>query len=168
MRIPRRSFAALAALLLAAACGAPAPKSEPAPSPAADPVAAIEPLYAPYVENKNIPGLLESAPWTDEVRGLLQQAMDRSNALNEPLPVVDFDPIVDAQDWQITEMRASLKTPPADGRAQVTVQFKNFGQDVALTYDLKEEGGGWRVDNITGANWNLRQLIADSGAPVAQ
>jgi Protein of unknown function (DUF3828) len=145
----------LAALLLAA-CGGP--------EPGADPVSTVEPLYAPYVAGENPPmDLLEKAPWTAETRELLRRALELSNQRNEPLPAIDFDPIVDGQDWEITDVAVALTEEPADGKAEVTASFKNFGENVSLIYELKEEGGGWRVDNIRGAHWTLRQLLADSG-----
>ena len=47
--------------------------------------------------------------------------------------------------------------------AQVRARFKNMGEDVAVKYDLVRQGGGWRIDNIEGKHWTLRQLLADAG-----
>lgn len=155
MRMGRRLVLAILAASALAACGGP--------TPGADPVATVEPLYAPYLANENPKSLLESAPWTTELRGLLERAIDLSEQRNEPLSVNDFDPIVDAQDWQITDLTVELTKPPEDGRAEVVAHFKNYDEDVAVTYDLREEGGGWRVDNMSTPNWSLRQMLADLG-----
>jgi Protein of unknown function (DUF3828) len=151
----RRSIAALVIGLVVAACAAP--------KPGADPVSAVAPLYERYVAKQNPPGLLELAPWTRELRGLLSRAGELSEQRNEPNAVVDFDPIVDGQDWEISDVEVTLAAPPADGRAEVVARFKNFGQPVQLTYEMREEDGGWRVDNIRGAHWTLRQMLADLG-----
>jgi Protein of unknown function (DUF3828) len=153
MRLLRRAIPALILALGVLACAAP--------KPGADPVAAVAPLYDRYVANQNPPGLLDLAPWTHELRGLLARAMDLSKQQDEPNAVVDFDPIVDGQDWQISDVQVSISKPPADGRAEVVAHFKNFGQPVQVTYELRQEDGGWRIDNIRGEHWTLRQMLAD-------
>lgn len=134
-----------------------------APAPGADPAATVEALYEPYLENRTAGPLRESAPLTEELRALMRRAEEASNASGEPMAAVDFNPIIDGQDWELSDVSVELVAPPADGRAQVRANFQNFGEDVALTYDLRDQDGGWRIDNISGKNWTLRQLLADEG-----
>ena len=153
MRFNRRFV--LASLAALPGCG---------PRAGADPVGTIAPLYAPYVAKQNPPSdLLQKAPWTGEMHALLGRALAKSREDDEPLGAIDFDPIVDGQDWEITDLRVEQTKAPDGGRAEVTAHFKNFGENVTVTFDLKQEGGGWRVDNIRGAHWTLRQLLADDG-----
>ena len=151
MILNRRVFVVAAAAL--AACTRAAP--------GADPVATVQPLYTPYVENRNPPDLLNAAPWTPELRGLLERARDTGR--RRGVAVIDFDPIIDGQDWTIDAVGVTLSAPPADGRAEVTAHFNNAGDDVSVVYDLVEVDGGWRVDNIRTENWSLRALLASAG-----
>lgn len=152
MFMSRRFFAAVAAAALAACSQA---------QPGADPVATIQPLYTPYVEDRNPPGLMDAAPWTPEMRVLLQRAREHAREANEP--VVDFDPIIDGQDWDIDAVSVTLTSPPQEGRAEVSARFSNAGDDVTVIYDMVEADGGWRVDNIRTDHWSLRALLADAG-----
>ena len=138
-----------------AACSGPAAGN--------DPVALVEGLYQPYLHNQNPKLLEEAAPLTDELRGLMKQARDLSEQRDEPNAVVDFDPIVDAQDWQITDLKVELAEPIEGDHASVRATFKNMGEEVTQTFTLLKQGGGWRIDNIEGKHWTLRQLLADLG-----
>ena len=148
----RRIFVALAGFVLAACSQA---------QPGADPVATIQPLYAPYIEGRNPPTLLDAAPWTPELRALLQRAQAMSRDSGEP--VIDFDPIIDGQDWDIDAVAVTLVAPPAEGRAEIAARFTNSGDDVAVIYDLVEADGGWRVDNVRTETWSLRAILASAG-----
>jgi hypothetical protein len=151
MLVHRRHFIALTAAL--AACSRAAPGG--------DPVATIQPLYAPYIENRNPPALLDAAPWTPQLRALLQQAREAERDRGEP--IIDFSPLIDGQDWEIASVSVTLTSPPADGRAEVTAHFNNLGSDTRVIYDMVEAGGGWRVDNVRTDHWTLRALLAEAG-----
>ena len=152
MFMRRHIVIALAGLALAACSQA---------QPGADPVSTVQPLYAPYVEDRNPPRLLDAAPWTPELRALLQRAHEMGADAGEP--VIDFDPIIDGQDWEIDAVAVTLKAPPAEGRAEVAARFNNSGDDVEVIYDLVEADGAWRVDNIRTENWSLREILASAG-----
>ena len=152
MVLNRRAFVVTAAAALVACSQA---------APGADPVATVQPLYAPYVENRNPPELLNAAPWTPELRGLIERARDLGR--QRETPVIDFDPLIDGQDWHIEAVAVTLTSPPAEGRAEVAARFNNAGDDIEIKYDLVEVDGGWRVDNIRTENWSLRALLASAG-----
>lgn len=151
MHLIRRTFLAMAAAWLIAC----------APPPGADPVATVEPLYQPYLSGRNPPDLESAAPWSDEMKGLLAKMEDAAG--DQAAPVLDFDPLIDGQDFEVTNLAVSVEQPPADGRSVAKAEFKNFGEDVIVHYDLVEQGGGWRVDNIRTRSWNLRELLANAG-----
>lgn len=152
----RNTLAALAMLALAACSGA---------SPGADPASTIQTIYTPYIEDRNPPDLLSAAPWTPEMRALLEESLERSQ---DGEPIIDFDPFIDGQDWQIDTVAVTLTSPPNEGRSEVTARFVNAGEDVQVVYEMREADGGWRIDNIRTEHWSLRALLADQGiAPSA-
>ncbi len=75
---------------------------------------------------------------------------------------LDFDPIVNGQDYEITDLHVTPKGgTEKDAVAEVT--FKNFGEPVTLTYDLVLQDSAWRIDNIVSkdkdAPWILTELL---------
>lgn len=72
-------------------------------------------------------------------------------------PLLDGDPFVDAQDWEITEPVVTVQT--GDGKAATaTAVFKNFGEAVTVRYILVMTPKGWRIDNIIWKEGDLRGL----------
>lgn len=75
---------------------------------------------------------------------------------------LEFDPVVDAQDMQVTGLEVSVLSEEGD-EAVVDARFKNFGEAKTLTYVLVVEDAQWKIRNIikdTGENtWELRQLL---------
>ena len=149
-------------MIIALAVGAIAACSQA--QPGSDPVSAIQPLYEPYIQDRNPPSLLDAAPWTAEMRDLLQRERQHQRDGNEP--ILDFDPLIDGQDWDIDAVSVTLTQPAADGRAEVTATFNNAGEDTRIVYDMVEANGGWRVDNVRTENWSLREILASGGIAV--
>ena len=76
---------------------------------------------------------------------------------------IDFDPYVDGQDYEITDL--VIGTPDISGdNAIVDVTFKNLGEPRALTYDLVFEDGSWKVDDVASTlgdfPWRLTEIFA--------
>ena len=158
--------------VLACACSPQAPAPE-APAPqitepqaavtATDPAEMVKALYAPYLANdRTARDVLEMAPWTDELRALLEKAMTLSK--NEV--ILDADPIIAAQDWQLSNLEVSADAPPMSGRSVVTAKFHNLDKDVTVQYDLLDVNGAWRVDNIRSGDWDLRNNLVTGIAEV--
>ncbi|MGE0742440.1 MAG: DUF3828 domain-containing protein [Hyphomonadaceae bacterium] len=163
-----RGFALALALAGAAlgACSRQAEKGE-APVEAAveypDPAAAIRPLYDPYiVEGEAFPAFEQQAPWSRDLWTSLEAMMVRSNARNEP--ILDFDPVIGAQDYQLAGLDVTTEAVVPNSHAVVRARFSNLGQSEEILYDLVWEGEAWRVDNIRGADWDLRAIAADEPA----
>ncbi|MET3898592.1 hypothetical protein ABIB57_002541 [Devosia sp. UYZn731] len=60
---------------------------------------------------------------------------------------LDFDPFIDGQDWQITDLQIGAAGIAGD-YASADVSFKNFGEERTLSYDLVKEDGGWKIDDV--------------------
>jgi hypothetical protein len=71
--------------------------------------------------------------------------------------LLDFDPFVDAQDWDITNLDIALDDT-APGKATATVKFTDFDKPVTVRLDLTKIKNDWRIADIT---W-LRDGKADS------
>lgn len=79
-----------------------------------------------------------------------------SKRKNEP-PVLNGDPFIDAQDWDIKNVRISVSQENSAG-ATATVQFNNAGQERTVRHDLVRTAYGWRIDNIRWREGTLRGL----------
>jgi hypothetical protein len=62
--------------------------------------------------------------------------------------LLDFDPFVDAQEWDISDFDIAVTdTAPASARA--TVKFVNLGKETTAVLDLVKIKNEWRVGDIT-------------------
>ena len=60
---------------------------------------------------------------------------------------LDFDPLYNAQDTQIT--RFQIAKPVLKGAdASVLVSFLNFGQPARITFEMHQGTAGWKITNI--------------------
>lgn len=162
----RELMLALSAAALAACTPPQAEKSEtPAEGARAvtDPAAVIRPLYDRYMTpDAQFPDFREQAPWSDSLWSLLSAMMRRSEQINEP--ILDFDPIIGAQDYQLSNLNVANEAISEGSHAVVRVTFNNATTPTNIIYDLIWEGDRWRVDNIRGEGWDLRQIAAAPNA----
>ena len=61
--------------------------------------------------------------------------------------VLDFDPFVDAQEWDITDFDIAA-ADFAPGGARATVRFVNLGKETTVTLDVVKIKTDWRVSDI--------------------
>ncbi len=155
---------------VAAACSRESAKAPPDPAPATrpDPAAVIRPLYGRYMTpDATFPPLEDQAPWSASLRTRLLAMMARSELINEP--ILDFDPLIGAQDYELTDLAVSTDGVVYGSYAVVRAGFTNLGVQQNILYDLVWENGEWRVDNVRGADFDLRQIaesgVASSAAP---
>ena len=161
----------LAAITLVACQPTPQKPAE-APPPAtatqaSAPADVIRPLYDRYLRPTDPavstwPALEDQAPWSADLRAKLVAMIARSNAINEP--ILDFDPIVDAQDGTTANLNVATDSVVENSHAVVRATFTQENQPREILYDLIWEGGGWRIDNIRTPQWDLRR-IATEGPP---
>jgi len=86
-------------------------------------------------------------------------------ALRKEASTLDFDPFVDAQDWDIAAYDVAVSDKGAD-RATATVTFNNFGKAKTVMLDLIKIKSDWKISDIAWTpheNPNtLRSLYAHS------
>lgn len=147
---------AMQACLVAAAALAFAASAE-----TASPQAFIEGIYRTYLD-KNGKGI-----WFANdaiIRGYfappLAQAMIADFAEAEKrgeVPLLNGDPFIDAQDWEISNLRIAVKPTGAD-TAVAIVAFVIFNEARTVTLDLVNTRAGWRIAEIRSPSGSLRAL----------
>ncbi len=96
----------------------------------------------------------------------LQALIDKDAAEGE-VGRLDFDPIVDGQDWEIGGLKMK-EVYRSGGEARVRADFANFGEPRNLLFSLVREDGEWRIDDIAETlppRWTLSKIL--TGAPDA-
>jgi hypothetical protein len=144
-------------LLLVAAVSSSAAAAEPSPT---DVVTGIYRIYAGpkgdyqagSIEDKRIAVL-----FTTSLRKALAAMNARSRKSNEP--ILDFDPVTDSQDPQVERLSIA-----AASDSVVAATFFSGAVKHVVKYDFKPEGGGFKIDDISGGSgadaWDLRRIIA--------
>jgi len=66
---------------------------------------------------------------------------------------LDFDPFVDAQDWDIAAFNVVMNDKGPD-RASATVQFNNFGKSQTVVLELVKIKSEWKISDIS---WTPRE-----------
>jgi hypothetical protein len=131
-----------------------------------DPVALITALYKTYQENT--PALGGSAePGLPHIYSPRLQALIDKDQKETPEGMVgriDWDVIVDGQDWQLSALKIALVSKSAT-RAEVRATFKNFDTPNNMLFDLVLEGGHWRIDDIQKTlkpRWIMSKILMDA------
>jgi hypothetical protein len=121
----------------------------------------VETIYKRYL-GKNTPGPDLSTRealdlyFTPSLADLIEKDAKEAEKLQEA-PLLNGDPFVDAQDWEITDPVVTIQEAAAD-RATATVTFKNSGKAVTVRLALLLTPKGWRTDDIFWSEGNLRGL----------
>jgi uncharacterized protein DUF3828 len=119
----------------------------------------VEAIYAAY-KGKNANGILLD---TDAaVRRYFEPKLaaliikDRRDARGE-IGKLDFDPFIDAQDWEIDTVDIALREVAPD-KTSATVSFKNLGEPHSVVLDLVKLKAGWRIADIT---WDRKHALGE-------
>jgi hypothetical protein len=147
----RRKFLLSAALLSAAlsARATPLSAASAADASAHDFVAAI---YDTYVSKDHNGLALDSDA---KLRRYFEPSLaalmlkDRHLAARRgEVGTLDFDPFVDAQDWEISNLAIAVEDA-GPGKAKATVKFKNADQASVVSLELIKIGNAWKISNVT-------------------
>ncbi len=129
----------------------------------ASPLSFLEQIYKVYRDNNNAKGIDYSKP--DNVRRYfappLAKAMlkDMADAKKkDEVPLLNGDPFIDAQDWEIASLKIEMKPGATRRNATGVVTFTNAKEPKALTLDLVKTGDGWRIAEIKAPSGSLREL----------
>jgi hypothetical protein len=81
---------------------------------------------------------------------------DRKNSGDEA-PTLDGDPFIDAQDWELKNLKVVVVDTGPD-KAAATVTFTNFNEARTIKLSLVRSGGQWKVHDINWGRATLRGL----------
>ena len=148
-------------LLLAFCAAAAMAFGGPALAQGASPKAFVEQLYQPYLK-KGFKGMNTSKPAI--LRRYFEPALaaaiikDRAAAAKRnEVPTLNGDPFIDAQDWEIANLKIDMK--PMGGKAAAAVAYTNFKEPRTVTLDLVKTPAGWRIAEIKAPSGSLRELF---------
>lgn len=127
-----------------------------------DAVAFIVAIYQSYKTDR---------PGVEQMYSQRLQALINKDASETPEGMVgriDWDVIVDGQDWRISKLDIQIVSQTND-TALVRATFDNFDAPRNLLFDLVREDGHWRIDDIQETlkpRWTMSKILSD--APDAQ
>jgi hypothetical protein len=133
-----------------------------APGRAADPAAEalLKGIYANYVgpDSKGVDftSPVEAARIFPPDLAALIAADVAESAMSDDVGRLDFDPFVDAQDWQVKSVDVKVEDAPdsaADSTggteiADATASFDNFDETHTVRFALVKTAAGWRIADI--------------------
>jgi len=112
----------------------------------------IRSFYPP--DNPNAP----EARYTSRTAELWDQCFKRANANGDAC--MDFDMFVQGNDFDLSDVTAEQISGDAK-QAVVRAQFKNFGKDETVIFNLIHDDQGWMIDEITSGCNKLTELLQD-------
>lgn len=172
MRLFRPSWAAAVFAALVAAAFVPAFAR------GADASRFIELIYAHGHEDAVWSQWLRSAKrggwFSRDLTALWNKCDARASQSKDPIGPLDFDIATNSQlGWDFFKGFAVSVVSQNNGHAVVDVRLKTdantvppkFDSDNVIRYDLVQEGGAWKIDDvhstIDGKPWSLRDLLKD-------
>ena len=122
--------------------------------PFASPQALLEDAYSSYSTNDFPDDPL--AYYSSRLKGLWANAEGKLS--EDEVGAIDFDPFINAQDYELTDLAIGAPERQADGRVNVPVSFANMGGRQSMGFTVVEEKGGWLVDDIaaTTPGWEFQ------------
>lgn len=127
------------------------------------PKALLEAFYAPYLSDTIAD---DDSGFRSAALNALYQADAEATPEGE-MGALSFDPYVDGQDFQLSDLVVGEPAISGDS-AVVVVQFKNFGNPLQLTYELVQEDGGWKINDVVQADGEYPYRLSEIFASAAQ
>jgi hypothetical protein len=127
----------------------------------ADPVALVRAIYAGYERDK--PAAWYDRPYSARLKKLID-ADQKSAHKTGDAGHFDWDPIINAQDWKLTDIQISLVSQTA-GQAVVDASFHNLDSDQHMRFDLVLQAGKWVIDDLQSLNkprWTMSKILKDA------
>ena len=127
------------------------PPDQP-PSCASDPVAMVRGAYAPYLSGQSPAPLSRATCWSAKLQGAIAAAEQQAEASGKC--VVCFDPLVDAQDYELD----ALMIERASDR-EVIAHFTNHGRPQSIHWTLDGPPDALRVVDLHTDRWRLSERL---------
>jgi hypothetical protein len=80
-------------------------------------------------------------------KGLLSLFLKDQSEHQREVGKLDFDPLYDAQDFDIKDFAVALVTQQKES-AEVAASFKNMGANEKVVFSLSATEHGWRISDI--------------------
>jgi hypothetical protein len=134
----------------------------PAQAQSPDAKTFVENIYKRYL-GKNTPSVDLSTReglelyFTPSLADLIDKDAKEAEKLQEA-PLLNGDPFVDGQDWEITDPVIAVQAQDNGRGATASATFKNFGKTVTVRLALLLTPKGWRIDDVFWSEGNLRAL----------
>ena len=129
----------------------------------ASPLTFLEGVYKGYRNNNNAKGIDYSRPEVIRryfapplAKAMLKDFADAKK--KDEVPSLNGDPFIDAQDWDIADLKIGMKDA-SRRKATGVVTFTNAKEPRTLTLDLIKTGDGWRITEIKAPSGSLRELF---------
>jgi hypothetical protein len=132
------------------------------------PLALIRSFYVPYLAGDAGP---EPKPSTDVIyphaTNRLKHLIDLMNECetkSQGVCNLDFDVIINGEDWDLKGLPKLTAQPLAGGDVEVAARFSGFGAPLEVDYFFVNSGSGWQIDDVTGNgpddSWRLSTILA--------
>lgn len=125
------------------------------------PQALVDALYAGY-----LPGgvAVDQVPLRSEALQKFYTKEEERTAAGDGASF-DFDPLLSAQDSEITEFAVALTPDSSEYSATADVSFKNFGQPVSLQLLLWNFDGEWKLEDVVSTTPGSEYVLTDLLSP---
>ncbi len=127
----------------------------------ASPLTFLEGVYKVYRNNSNAKGIDYSKP--DVIRRYFAPPLAKAILKDfaeakkkDEVPQLNGDPFIDAQDWEIADLKLDVKDA-SRRKATGVVSFTNAKQPRTITLDLVKTGDGWRIAEIKAPSGSLKE-----------
>lgn len=130
----------------------------------ASPLAFLEQTYKVYRNNSNAKGIDYGKPemirryFAPTLAKAMLKDMAEAKKRHE-VPSLNGDPFIDAQDWEIADLKIEVMPGATRRNATGVVTFTNAKEPRRLSLDLIKTGDGWRIYEIKAPSGSLRELF---------